>query len=181
MEVPAQSPFTAIFMSIRQHILDALDGNDNSVYIDQDLGQLRNNTRPPVTWPCILIDFEEFRYENLAENVQTAKGTVLVQLGFAPYSNSTQVTPKPYIQQALAYYDLETILNWLLEGWEPTDTSGALVRTSVCTQKRNDRYRVRELRYSLAFDDYTTKTPRDKSKVTLVLTDEIALPLPDKG
>ena len=98
----APSPFASIFMAIRKHIIDA---SNAAVYVDQDLGQLRNNPRPPVTWPCILIDFEEFRFEDMGAHVQTAKGTVVFQLGFSPRSNSTQATPDEYVQQALTYYE----------------------------------------------------------------------------
>ena len=169
-----QSPFTAIFMAIRQRIQDE---GYAAVYIDQDLGQLRNNVRPPVSWPCLLIDFEDFKFENLGENVQTAKGTVVFQLGFAPYSNSTQATPTTYVEQAMKYYDYEFILHEMMQGWSPTETSGSLIRTSVVTQKRKDHYRVRELRYSLAFEDYSTKPGQLTNPATLVLTDEIVLPV----
>jgi hypothetical protein len=164
------SPFFDIFMAIRQRLIDAAS---TSVYIDQDLGQLRNHTRPPVTWPCILIDFEDFKFESLGENVQAGKGTVVLQLGFAPYSNSTQVTPQEYIDKAMVYYDYELLLHSLLQGWSPTEASGHMARTSVTTQKRKDHYRVREMRYTIAFEDYFTRWQRQMAPAEVVLTEEI--------
>src|SRR4051812_48929211 len=98
------SAFANIFLAIQQQIQTAVPAVR---YIDQDLGQLKSNIRPPVSWPCVLVDFEDFNFENMGENVQIAKGIVVLRLGFAPYSNSSQVAPAPYVQQALGYYDLE--------------------------------------------------------------------------
>ncbi len=166
------SPFLDIFMAMRQRLIDTAS---TSLYINQDLGQLRNHHRPPVTWPCVLIDFENFEYENLAENVQTAKGTIVIQLGFAPYSNSTQVTPEQYVQQAMLYYDMEMYLHQIFQGWSPIEMGGALMRTSVTTQRRNDNYRVRELRYSIAFEDYFTKRQLQMVPAELEINEELQI------
>jgi len=168
------SPFANIFLAIQQRIQTELP---DIAYIDQNLGQLKSTTRPPVAWPCVLVDFEDFKFDNLGGNVQTAVGTVLLQLGFAPYSGSSQVTPAPYIQQAIGYYETEFALHGVLQGWTPvTDVTGSLARTSVATQVRNDHYRVRELRYSLAFEDNSTlNTERYVSPVRLVLKDVMQL------
>ncbi len=166
------SPFANIFLAIQQQI----QTNVATIkYIDQDLGQLKTGTRPPVAWPCVLIDFEDFNFENLGENVQTAKGTVVLRLGFAPYSNSSQVTPSTYLQQAIGYYDIEWALHKTIQGWAPGDDFGSMIRTSTSTQKRTDNYRVRELRYSIAFEDYSTKPGQQYTSATIVVEDEIKL------
>jgi hypothetical protein len=149
------STFANIFLNIQDYITQNVP---QASYVNQDLGQLRGSGRLPVSWPCVLIDFEDFTFENLGENVQTASGTVVIQIGFAPYSNTTSATPEQYKEQALAYYEAEQLLHTLLQGWAPLKASGSLIRTSVTTQKRSDNYRVRELRYSLALEDYSTQT-----------------------
>jgi hypothetical protein len=166
------SPFANIFLAIQQRILTEVPA---ITYIDQDLGQLKANSRPPVSWPCVLIDLEDFDFENLGENVQTAKGTVVLRLGFAPHSGSTQFTPPSYRQQAIGYYDLEWLLHKAIQGWAPADDMGGLIRTSVGTQKRTDNYRVRELRYSIAFEDYSTKPQQQYAPATLVVTEQIKM------
>ena len=167
------SPFANIFLSIQQHI------NDNVAaikYIDQDLGQLKAKVRIPVSWPCVLIDFENFRFRNLAENVQTAKGIIVLRLGFAPYSSSAAGTPSAYLEQALSYYDIEWNLHKAMQGWSPGDDFGSLIRISAITQDRTDNYRVRELRYKIAFEDYSTKWQQQYASVALMVADEINLP-----
>ena len=166
------SPFANIFLAFRARIQSQVA---SITYIDQDLNQLKPATRPPVSWPCALIDFEDFNFENMGANAQIANGTIVVRLGFAPYSNSSQVTPDPYIEQALGYYDIEWSLHLALQGWSPGSDYGHLIRTSALTQKRPDSYRVRELRYSLTFEDYSTKPQQGYAPATLIVSDQISL------
>ncbi|MBA3828718.1 MAG: hypothetical protein H0X33_07260 [Taibaiella sp.] len=150
------SSFANIFLAIQQHVQDQVP---DIIYIDQELGQLKNDSgllRMPIQWPCLLLDFEDFTYEQLATNAQTARGKVILRLGFAPFSNSSQSTPDAYRQKALEYYDIEWALHKAMQGWSPGDDFGMLSRISASTQKRNDALRVRELTYSIAFEDYST-------------------------
>lgn len=163
-------PFKELFLSIQQRISDAVPA---IAFIDQDLGQLSNKARPPVSWPCVLIDFENFRFKNLAENVQTAKGTIVLRLGFAPHSASSQITPKTPKQLALSYYELEWAIHLALHGWTPDGGEfGALSRTTAITQPRTDAYRVRELRYKIAFDDYSTKPVQQYAPAAIATTEQ---------
>lgn len=167
-----KSPFATLFLQLQEKI-----GHDitDIKYIDQDLGQLNVKARPPVSWPCVLIDFENFRFKNLGENVQTGRGTVVLRLGFASHSNTTATTPADYREEALKYYDIEWAIHRSLHGWSPGDEFGSLSRSSAITQERTDNYRVRELRYKIAVDDYSTKPSQVYTPAELIVTDEIDL------
>ena len=164
------SPFANIFLALQQRIQAQLP---SIAHIDQDLGQLKTTTRPPVSWPCVLIDFEDFSFDNLGENVQTAKGTVVLRLGFAAHSNSSQATPGAYVRQAIDYYDVEWALHKAMQGWSPGTDCGSLARASTTTQRRTDNYRVREIRYTLAFDDYSTKHQQQFAPAAINIQDEL--------
>ena len=166
------SPFANIFLALQRHIQVNLPAIS---YIDQDLGQLKPATRPPVLWPCMLIDFEDFNFENMGDNVQIATGTVVLTLGFAPHNSTSNNTPPLFLQRAISYYDTEWALHKLVHGWSPGHDYGCLIRTSAITQKRTDSYRVRELRYSLTFEDYSTKPQIQYTPATLVVTEQIQL------
>ncbi len=171
------SPFANIFLAIQQRIQNNVTGIN---YIDQDLGQLkndRNTTRPNISFPCVLIDFEDFNFEDIAENAQTANATIVLRLGLAPFSNSSQVTPTGYIASAISYYDLEWSLHKAIQGWSPIDDTGYMMRTEVATQKRNDTIRVREIRYSLAFEDYSTANNIQRVSEPVHISPQIQLPL----
>ena len=150
------SPFANLFLLLQQRVQDNVP---DITYIDQDLGQLNPDCEGtfPVTFPCLLIDFEDFSFRDLSENVQTAAGTILLKLGFSSYSSSGQSAPEESKENALRYYDIEWSLHKTLQAWDPGDAYGHLDRQRTNTQTRNDLLRVREIRYSLAFEDYSTK------------------------
>ncbi len=167
------SPFANLFLALQQRISSNVPA---IVHIDQDLGQLsigKTNTRPPVSFPCVLIDFEHFNFESMGENAQTAKGTVVIRLAVAPHSKSAQTTPTEWLQQAIGYYDLEWTLHKQLQGWSPGDDFGALDRTGTTTQSNTPNYRIREIRYSLTFDDYSTKPQTTLAPAVMVVTEKI--------
>lgn len=158
------SPFANIFIALQSRIQDQVSA---ITYIDQDLGQLKNETRPAVTFPCVLIDFEDFEFQALADNVQTAEGTIILQLGFTPASSSSSTTPIDFRETAISYYDIEWNLHKALQGWSPGDGFGYLTRKSTITQKRHSYLRVREIRYRIAFPDYSTKPTIQQTTATL--------------
>lgn len=166
------SPFATLFLALQQHIHDSMPAIR---HIDQNLGQLSIAGRPPVSWPCALIDFDDFSFSDLAANVQLANGAVVISLGFAPYSASSQASPLPVVQQALAYYDLEWALHKVLQGWSPGSDFGSLNRISAVTLNRTDGYRVRELRYAVAFHDYSAMPQQSFAPVTLAVTGQMLL------
>ncbi len=168
------SPFATILLNVQSRLRAAMPG---IACIDQDLGQLRPGVRPPVSWPCVLIDFEDFKFNNLGEQVQTAAGVVVFRLGFAPHGSTAAAAPTDYKEQALAYYDIEWRLHKTLQNWSPGDAFGQLNRATAATQKRPDAYRVRELRYTLCFDDYSTKNTREYVPATAVIENHLAISL----
>jgi hypothetical protein len=167
------SPFANLFLSLQERIQAEVPAIS---YIDHDLGQLSNKNRPPVSWPCVLIDFDNFRFKNLGENVQTAKGIVVFRLGFAPHTSSSAITPEAAKEQALGYYDIEWDLHKSLHGWSPGEEFGSLSRMSATIpQESGQGIRIRELHYKIAFDDYSTKPQRLFAPVELVVTPSISI------
>lgn len=167
------SPFANIFLALQQLVQAQVT---DIVYIDQDLGQLqpgKNTTRPAVQFPCLLIDFDDFNYQDMGNLVQSVEGTVVLKLGFAPYSNSSSSTPGTYVQKAIGYYDIEWALHKALQGWSPGADYGSLIRSHTYTLKRTDNIRVREIRYRIAFQDFSTKPVLQNVAATLVPTLEV--------
>lgn len=165
------APFANLFIALQQQIATEVP---DVVHIAHNLGQLSDKQRPPVSWPCVLLDFEDFKYTNLSENVQTAKGTVVVTLGFAQHSRAAHTTPEAYLQKALSYYDTEWQLHKALQGWSPSEEQfGSLSRTSVTTTPNKHGYRVRELRYTISFDDYSTKPTQQYTPATLIVNQNL--------
>ena len=166
------APFANIFLALQQQIQNNVT---DIVHVDQDLGQLKTTGRPAVSWPCALIDFEAFHFTDLGQNVQQAQGTIVIRLGFQPFSNTTGTAPEAYKEKAINYYDIEWSLNKVLQGWTPGDDFGTLSRISATTQPRTDNIRVREVRYSIAFQDYSAKPTLQEVPAIIVVTPEIVI------
>jgi len=182
------SPLSNLYLALQNTIAALADtgGNPYFRYIDQDLGQFDNprpDNRPPVLYPCALIDIEEMHYANVADNCQQGKGSITIRLGFPPFSAGSSATPETYKEKALYYYELEQILHLALQGAHPVllDTTGknilanifgAYNRTSATTQRRKDALRVRELTYQIAYDDYSTQPTTQILPAALDLTTE---------
>ncbi len=163
------SPFSRLLKNMQERIGAVVP---EIACVDQDRGQLNTKSRPAVQWPCVLIDMETFEYDNLGSNVQTAEGTVCVLLGFAPNGPTASGTPEEYKEAALGYYELEWKLNKALHGWSAGEGFGYLIRKNTRSQQRADGYRVREIRYRLAFDDRSTQAAVTYVAVTPVITGE---------
>ena len=148
-------------------------------HIDQDFGQMEDhngNNRPPVTFPCILIDINSATFTDYSQNAQSGNCKVVLRLGFTPYSSSAMATPTDYKEKAIAYYDIEYLLHQALQPWSPDgdtgNTFGAMNRISAVSENREDFLRVRAIIYDIAFEDFSTKTQITLSPASIHLTDQ---------
>lgn len=157
------SPFANIYNAIIEEIKTKLTGDDAIRYIDHDLGQLEtyNATtgKPSVSFPCLLIDFEDFKFDGEGENTQRAEGIVLLRLGFDAITPTNNLTPTIYREKGLSIYDKEWQLHKVLQGWSPGDGFGYFTRERATTEKREDNHKVRAIRYRLSFKDNSTLLP----------------------
>lgn len=121
-------------------------------WIDQDLGQLEfYSVKPPVLFPCILLDIVDVQYTDNSLNSQIATATLEVRLAVTSYHHSAHITPLNRTQRALEYY----LVNQALHGWCDGNYFAPLSRKSSQTEKREDALRVRPLKYEFAFMDDT--------------------------
>lgn len=152
------SPFSSLLTHLQGRIKSQVP---DIRWIDGDTGQLEGyERRPPVSFPCILIDFDGFDYQDLGDGIQQAQGSVIIRLGFDAYSATNNRTPSQSKSKALAYYDLEWSLFKALHGWKP-EGYGYMMRVSADTERREDAIRVRQIRFSITFEDYMARPPRE--------------------
>ena len=144
------SPFALMFIEISDRLKTMVP---DLRYINQDIGQLEYyESRPSVSFPCVLIDFEGFTFTEEGELSQIAEGDVKIRLAHAPFSDASNLVPDVVRDKALTYYDIEWLVFKALHGWQG-DSFGALMRKSANTEKREDNYRVREIVFSTSFQD----------------------------
>ena len=191
------SPFAILFLAIQNRIGAILDGSNNPIFtfINQDLGQLEDASkginRPPVSWPCALIDIDDSNYKQLGENTQNGSVNICIRIGFPPFSSTEIKVPAAYRNKALYYYDLEYAVVKALHGWSPgvtvidsngpvtadlSDIFGHLIRVRVTKEDRNDLLRVRCIYLTLSMDDHSTQDQITLVPATLNLTADIVIP-----
>ena len=186
-----------------QLIIDICDHLKASVpelkWIDQDFGQLELfDDRPAVAFPCALIDFQSANYSNLAELAQQGDLTVLVRLGFTPFSSSHAAAPLSVRKKALEYYQIEQKVYIALQGWSPLtplspgEGSGGeageaythpFSRISATPEQRLSAnnvqdasgIRVRILAFTTTIEDYSALKKYTKKTVQLGIETEIQL------
>lgn len=153
MPTETTSPFANLFLKVKARLKDQVP---ELKYIDQDLGQLENyGTKPPVSWPCALIEVDEFEFSDVGGyNQQIGDGFLIVRLANPSYSPTSNITPAQVTLKGLEYYDLEQKIYVALHGWSEAGFSKLLRRRSK-KEERNDNVRVRVIPFAVSFDDDT--------------------------
>jgi len=162
-----------LFLEIQEHIQRHVP---EVTWIDQDLGQLEHyDTRPAVSFPCVLIDFDTV--QNQMEGGLSVWSTITIQirLAFSPFSSANSIAPDISKENALAFYDIEQKLFKFLHGWMPLDDTDQSPKTQPFTwiqsnsERRTDPIRVRVMLFNTATEDNTAMKDYTKLQPGLVI------------
>jgi hypothetical protein len=164
MPEPTTNYFGQLLIELADHIKTAVP---EIRWIDQDLGQLETfEYRPAVDFPCVLIDFVASSYSEVAELAQLGDVTVVLRIGFAPFSQSNQAAPMDVRIRALDFYRLEQLVYEAVQGWHNEFTQ-PLIRVGADTERRNDALRVRALTFTTMYEDYSALPMNNKQQANL--------------
>lgn len=123
-------------------------------WIDADEGQINSqNNRPPVAFPCVLIDMTYPQTEAL--NVQSEKIRVQFSLRivFEGYGQTSSVAPEEVRERALERLDILEKIHRTLQWWSYERQINPLRRQRVITERRQDGLKVYNMIYESAFID----------------------------
>lgn len=122
-------------------------------YVDENWGQL-NFERPPVLWPCVLIDCNNADYSDLGnDRTQTPtlrqEGIINVELtvGNLKLTNSSANAPKTQQDKAFEIYDHIKDLHKILQG--AIIGNGKLIRKKHQRVRRIDGIQEHRLIYTI--------------------------------
>lgn len=118
-------------------------------WVDEDKGQM-NFERPPVVFPCALVDIQLPNTEDLNSKMQDCDAVVTVRLGFDFSGNTNTKTPAAARERSLKYYDVVDAVYNLLQGWSGGEFN-PLSRKSFVQEKRPDGYKVVAIQFGTAF------------------------------
>lgn len=155
---PQDNFFGELFIAIMKRLAEKVP---EIKYVNIDIGQLEVYTMdsPSVSWPCCLVDFTDTRYADLHQGEQEADGTLVVRLGFNPFSQTSNLQPDEVKRKGLYYFTLENKIHWALHGWQPLNEAGEaicqpLFRRRAGTERREeDAFRVRAIAFAYSFFD----------------------------
>lgn len=161
-EITATAFFSLLLLAIQDKFKNDIP---EIKWVDQDFYQLENyEIRPPVEFPCVLVDFSTTTYDMLSGNEQWGNQHIQFKLAFAPFSNSHSEEPISYRQKAIEYYELEQKIFKKLQAWDGGGLCQPMTRISAVSQQgRGDAYRVRVITFTTAFndDDATLETVKN--------------------
>jgi hypothetical protein len=163
------SPVPPLNISVKDiNPIGLLPGATPSInYIDLDYGQLDNPKRASVSFPCVLIDFKNWKFDDLGQQSQKAQGQIIIRLAADPYDNTSSITPVTNIESGLSILDIEWQLYCLLQGFRPSitidpkgnpiTTAQPMTRTTLLSDNRHPGLRIREITFSCAYTDFSAQ------------------------
>lgn len=122
--------------------------------VEQDLAQIDvYETRPAVSFPCVLVDFPSTNYEQKQFKAQWAQMNIQLRLAFDQWSSSSSLSTEDIRRKAMAYYDIENKIYLSLQDWT---ADGLLMlplkRVSDAKEKRED-FRVIAITFKATYED----------------------------
>ena len=132
-------------------ITEKLDNIQTLQWIDEDKGQL-NFERPPVLFPCALVDIQLPKTDNLNARMQRCDMLITVRVAFDFSGNTSKGTPEAARAKSLEYYDIVEEVYKALQGYA-TPNFNPLERKSFYQEKRPDGYKVVAIPFTSEFRD----------------------------
>lgn len=126
-------------------------------FIAPDSGQLEFfELKPPVSWPCVLIDLEDFNFSDNGNDLsQIGTGIIRLRIGLIQYTKVNNLTEKQYRDKGNSYFEVENEVFKALHGWSPNNSTVKLVRRRSGKEKREDDLRVRVIDFETSYKDIT--------------------------
>ncbi len=140
-----------IFLAVQKRIIDRVP---EIKWVDFDFGQLdAYEMRPPVLFPCALIDIELPDIEDEGKDKQICSCSVTLRLAFEQPGQTNSKTPKPIMDKAMTVFAGLRKVFLAVHGLQGPDF-GKLKRRSLLTEKREDPLKVFKMRFECNLTDH---------------------------
>ena len=89
-------------------------------WIDAEMGQLssRGDTRPPVAFPCVLVEISYTACDTLSGGRQRVNAEVQLKVGFDIPGPTNSKVPDRYRDMALSYMDVLDMVHNAMQWWD---------------------------------------------------------------
>lgn len=122
-------------------------------WVDADQGQLNISERPPVAFPCCLVEMSYPQCANLTGGTQRIQVRFQLRVAFNVCAPTNASVPIEVREKALAQYDTLQRIHKTLQGWNYGRRINPMTRVSVTPESRSDGLKVYRAIYESAFMD----------------------------
>lgn len=117
-------------------------------WVDIDEGQLDVQQRPPLAFPCVLLDMGYTSADTHQVQQQRVQASLELRVAFYPSGATHSATPKAVRQQSLLRFDQLEELHQHLQGWRPEGCLLPLRRERATPEARADELKVYTCTYT---------------------------------
>ncbi|MGL5683602.1 MAG: hypothetical protein ACRDDZ_11220 [Marinifilaceae bacterium] len=132
------------------------------IYVGEDWGQL-NFDKPPVSFPCALIDIDSVDYSNLAQGKQHANAVFNVTVADMFAHHIAHGMQDKHLNNELKIYDTLKAVNKILHN-KSIPGYGTIIRVRMDKTKREDDIREFVISYRIYYDDSSCVNNRTYTK-----------------
>lgn len=123
-------------------------------YIDEDWGQLDYYfPNPPVALPCAIIDIASVSWSNAGKKEQLGLLELVVMVADMKTTNTSMKAPQAQKDAAKGIFVTKRDIYKALHGWAGSSHYTPLIRTSNRRIKRDDGFRIYEIRFTTEIKD----------------------------
>ena len=116
-------------------------------WVDLDSNQLNVQERPPVAFPCCLIELSYPQCQTLTSVDQRVRVQFTLRIAFDEVGSTHSNTPENVLEKSLARYDVLNDIHKALQWWDGDKLWTRLKRVSCRPQKRMDKLKEYEVVY----------------------------------
>lgn len=131
-----------------------LMGFEGVKWVDKDKGQIDRYgpNGPEVAFPCALTKIEVIKRENRGGGIQHCTARVTVRFAFEENGSTSNAASETAFQRSLKFYDFETALYKMLQGFDNQNFEDFECRSTV-EETRPDNYWVLSSVFETEYDD----------------------------
>lgn len=122
-------------------------------WIDSDQGQLNVSERPPVAFPCCLVEMSYPQCTTHMAGKQRVRVRFQLQVAFNVWGTANASAPQESREKALQQYDTLQNIHKALQWWSFGRKINPTSRVSVLTENRSNGLKIFRMIYESEFMD----------------------------